>query len=140
VALHRICWVKVPAGFWILTNLSPIVWSPLGTALPSNLSRGEQLVYVDTANKVIGPLGSPPVVNEVAMLPLDGLPSEYGVDFTVRHVVGGSAPGYYICIALTSTPPGGGSFGTGSNPSVGLEGLLESGDKVQLIYPTYPAP
>jgi hypothetical protein len=105
---------------------------------PSNFSRGEQPAYTNTTNKVIGPLASSPVAAEVALAPLKGVFQEQGVDFTVREVTGGTADGWYVCIDPTSSAPGGGSFAGGLNPTTGL--TLSPGDKVQLIYPTYPAP
>lgn len=142
--LRRVCFVKSTRGFYALTNFSPIEWTPLtplAGVLPDNFSRGEQLYYTDPVNKVIGPLGSEPVIDEVAVSVIKGVDQEYGKDYTVRQVQGGTAPGFYICISPTSTAPGGGTFVAGtSNPTVGIDTLLSSveDDKVQVIYPTYP--
>ena len=149
-ALRRVCLVRSPFGFYSLSNFGPITWTPFGgnasipwtsvTGKPGDFSRAELLTYTDTANKVIGPLATPPVVNELSLWPLGGVVQEYGVDFTVRQVTGGGAPGYYICLSTSSTAPGGGTFLSGSNPSTGIDTLLSSGDKTQAVYPTYPAP
>jgi len=100
----------------------------------------EQLMYTDTTNKVIGELELPPSPGRVALFPLSGTAQEIGKDFTVRQVVGGTAPGWYVCIDPLSTPPGGGAFSGGSNPTTGISGVLSLGDIVQLIYSTYPPP
>lgn len=101
-------------------------------------SKSETLVYTDDTNKVIGPLTLVPVTSELSMWIIGGIGQEYGVDFTVRQVTGGSAPGYYVCIDTGSTAPGGGTFLSGSNPTTGIDQLI-SGDKVRTVYPTYTA-
>jgi len=94
-----------------------------------------QYTYTDTINGVIGPLTIPTLtLSNVLLHPIDGILQQYGIDFTIRSVTGGSAPGYYVCIDPMSTAPGGGSFSGGSNPSVtDLYILLEDGDVVQVI-------
>jgi hypothetical protein len=140
VALHRICFVKVPAGFYYLSNFSPLAWSPLGTGGSApGLYRQEQLVYTDVVNKVVGPLSEVPATpEEVTLVPIGGPPQDYGLDYTVREVVGGASPGWYLCVDPLSTAPGGGSFGSGSNPTVGIADLLSSGDVVQVTYTVNP--
>lgn len=97
----------------------------------------ETLTYTDTVNKVVGPLGANPSdVGKTTIWAIDGIVQEYTTDYTVRQVSGGSAPGYYICIATDSTAPGGGSFVGGSNPTTGIDAILASADLVRVIYPT----
>lgn len=108
--------------------------------IPANFSRGEFFTYTDTANKVAGPLATPPVINELLLWIIGGIAQDYGIDYTVRQVVSGSAPGYYVCLSSSSTAPGGGTFLSGANPSAGIDGQLLSGDKLVLSYPTFPAP
>lgn len=96
----------------------------------------QQLTYTNPANKVIGPLGNTPGNTfELTIFPQGGPPQIYGEDYTVRRVVGGTNPGYYICIGKTSTAPSGGSFSGGSNPSGGIDHILESGDLARITYP-----
>jgi len=96
----------------------------------------DQLSYTDTVNKVIGPLAEDPRAEEdVNLYVVTGSVQRYGSDYTVREVVGGSAPGYYICIGNGSTAPGGGSFSGGSNPGTGIDSDLTSGDVVRATYP-----
>lgn len=108
--------------------------------LPAHFSRAEVLVYTDVAHKVVGPLAAPPVVSEVMLTPLGGIAQKIGAEFTVRQVMGGVAPGYYVCVSPTSSAPGGGTFLSGSNPTVGLESELDDGDEVQVAYATWPIP
>lgn len=118
-------------------------WVPAtipGGTLPDNFSRAEVLSYSDVVNKVIGPLATPPVVSEAMLTLLGGLTQEIAIDFTIRQVTGGSAPGYYVCISTTSSAPGGGTFLSGINPTVGIETQLDSGDKVLVAYATWPIP
>jgi hypothetical protein len=118
-------------------------WGPTtvpGGTLPDNFSRAEVLEYTDDTHYVIGPLATPPVVSEVMLNLLGGLLQEIVVDFTVRQVTGGSAPGYYVCVSPSSSAPGGGTFIAGSNPSVGIVAQLTSGDKVMVAYATWPIP
>jgi hypothetical protein len=96
----------------------------------------ETLTYTDTTNKVLGPLNdSPASFMATALWPVTGVIQDYTQDYTVREVIGGSAPGYYICISPTSTAPGGGAFSGGTNPGTGIESVLTSGDKTRVIYP-----
>jgi hypothetical protein len=96
----------------------------------------EDFSYTDTSNKVLGPLsGSPVDVTAVTLFVLTGIVQEYSVDYTVREVIGGSSPGFYVCVSPTSTAPGGGSFSGGSNPGTGIDGTLTSGDKTRVLYP-----
>jgi len=98
--------------------------------------KAETLTYTDTVNKVIGPLSE--VVTAFAELNLavfEGPEQEYSRDYTVREVVGGSAPGWYLAVSPTSTPPGGGAFTGGLNPGTGIETILVSGDRVRVTYP-----
>lgn len=98
---------------------------------------GEELTYTDTTNKVIGPLNSAPTSpTSLHLFPEKSVIQMYTVDYTVRQVTGGSAPGYYVCISTTSTAPGGGSFVGGSNPGTGIDSVLVSGDKVRVSYPS----
>jgi len=96
----------------------------------------EPFVYADTTNKVIGPLSNTPAnLSSVSLFPITGLIQKYTQDYTVRLVIGGSAPGYYICLSPTSTPPGGGSFSGSSNPATGIDGNLDLGDDFRVLYP-----
>lgn len=95
----------------------------------------ETLTYTDTTNKVLGPLvHTPTSVSNVELTPYGGPDQEYSVDFTVRSVTGGSADGYYVCLATASTAPGGGAFSGGANPSTGIDDILTSGDKCKASY------
>jgi hypothetical protein len=97
----------------------------------------DQLTYTDTANKIIGPLSSTPAdVTSTNLDILRGVRQEYILAYTVRQVIGGSAPGYYVCISPTSTAPGGGAFSGGNNRGSGIRSKLTSGDKVRVSYPT----
>lgn len=120
-------------SFWVLIATTP-TWKRLdGTG---EGSAAETLTYTDTSNKVIGPLSeSPTSVAEANLFPFTGVLQEYSVDYTVREVIGGSAPGFYVCISPTSTAPGGGSFSGGSNPGTGIESVLVNGDKARVTYP-----
>ncbi len=103
----------------------------------STPARAETLTYTDTSNQVLGPLTRVPApINEVTIWIIEGLVQEYGVDYTARQVVGGSAPGYYVCVGTASAAPGGGTFLSGSNPTVGIATELASGDRMRLVYPT----
>lgn len=98
---------------------------------------GEEFTYTNTTNLVIGPLSvdtSSPT--SVHLFPEESVIQTYTVDYTVRQVTGGSAPGYYICISPSSTAPGGGTFVGGSNPGTGISSILTSGDKVRVSYPS----
>lgn len=106
--------------------------APAGTGI----TRGEQYVYTDITNKVIGPMNTTPVpVTGLSLFPENASNQMYEKDYTVRQVSGGSAPGYYICVAPTSSAPGGGAFVGGSNPSVGVDPPLAENDQVRVIYP-----
>ena len=95
---------------------------------------GENLTYTNTTNKVAGPLTIPPSTPAlVSMAIVTGTVQQYTLDYTIREVVGGSAPGFYICISPTSSAPGGGSFSGGSNPGTGIESILTSGDVVRIF-------
>lgn len=95
----------------------------------------ETLTYTDTANKVAGPLAyTPAAIAAVSLFVITGAVQSYTMDYTVRLVIGGSAPGYYLCLSPTSTPPGGGSFSGGSNPGSGISGTLTSGDYLRVLY------
>ena len=118
--------VSVGAADWDLVN------SPSGTGV----TYGEQYVYTDTGNKVVGPLLNTPVpLGGLSAFPEEGPPQMYSKDYTVRQVAGGSAPGYYVCVGTGSTAPGGGAFAGGVNPSGGIDSILASGDEVRVIYP-----
>ena len=102
-----------------------------GTGLES-----ETFTYSDTSNKIAGPLSETPFdIAGTRMFHL-GLFQNYTGDFTVRLVVGGSAPGYYLCIATDSTAPGGGAFSGGANPGTGITSYLDAGDKLSAVYET----
>ena len=62
------------------------------------------------------------------------LTQQYLEDYTVREVTGGTTPGYYLCIGTTSAAPGGGAFNGGVNPTVGIDSIASSGDKVKVSY------
>jgi hypothetical protein len=116
----------MPARIYVYKN------APAGTGI----TRGEQYVYTDTTNKVIGPMNTTPVpVTGLSLFPEDASNQMYGKDYTVRQVTGGSAPGYYVCVDPTSSAPGGGAFVGGANPSTGITPPLASGDEVRVIYP-----
>lgn len=110
------------------------------SGLPSSFVKLEQIVYNNSTDKVIGPLATAPSSSQVALIPIGGVVQDLGLDFTARQVSGGTNPGWYICIDPLSTPPGGGTFSGGSNPTTGISGVLSLGDIVQLIYSTYPPP
>jgi hypothetical protein len=101
-------------------------------------AESETLTYTDTVNAVAGPLTATPVSTPAtALWPIGGVVQDYQVDYTVREVIGGGAPGYYVCVSQTSTAPGGGSFSGGSNPTgPGIDDILVSGDKLRVVYPT----
>jgi hypothetical protein len=101
----------------------------------SGTVRGEILSYTDTANKVIGPLGNTPIISDLKLWVIGGIAQEETVDYSIREVVGGAAPGYYICVSPSSTAPGGGTFSGGGNPTTGIDGQIQSGDKVITVYP-----
>jgi hypothetical protein len=123
----------INAGELIYTKASSLLGTVNWVGKPVALA--ETLTYSDTTNKVIGPLARIPVAGtSVDVVPIKGVMQEYGVDYTVRSVTGGSAPGYYVCIGTTSTAPGGGSFSGGSNPSTGIDTVLTNGDKVRCSY------
>ena len=97
--------------------------------------KAEKLAYTDTTNKVIGPLASTPAnLVDVGFTPYGGPIQEESVDYTCRQVIGGSVPGYYICISSTSTAPGSGSFSGGANPSAGIDSIMQSADKSRVEY------
>lgn len=101
------------------------------------LFNADQLTYTDTTNFVIGPLTRVPnAFSEASLLAIGGVAQEYGAAYTLRSVVGGTAPGVYVCVAIASTAPGGGAFSGGANPTAGIETILTSGDKVRVIYPS----
>jgi len=96
----------------------------------------ETLTYMDTTNKVIGPLAEEPTeITSLNINVINGIPQEYTKDYTVREVVGGSSPGFYVCVSPTSSAPGGGAFNGGTNPGTGIAAVLVSGDKVRATYP-----
>lgn len=115
--------------------LSAIVDVPLGGFVDL-----EQLSYGDDVNKVIGPLNAPPSPGKVALFPIGGPVQALVVDYTIRQVIGGSAPGWYICVDPLSSAPSGGSFNGGTNPSIGIADILALDDDIQVIYSTYPPP
>ena len=120
-----------------------VEWVPVtvvGGVLPDNFSRAEVLTYTAVLHKVLGLLATPPVVSEVMLHPIGGPVQRIVVDFTVRQVIGGTEPGYYVCIAPTSSAPGGGTFLSGANPTIGLEAEMFSGDEVLVVYATWPIP
>ena len=93
------------------------------------------LTYTDTANKIIGPLSDTPIAaGNTGMTVMGGPDQQYTQDYTVREVIGGSAPGYYICIDPGSTAPGGGAFTPGSNPGTGISSILGVSDRVKTTY------
>lgn len=95
---------------------------------------GENHTYTDTVNKVIGPLSlAPSTPSLVSIAIVNGTVQEYTLDYTVREVVGGTVPGFYICISPTSTAPGGGSFSGGSNPGTGIEAIMISGNVIRVF-------
>jgi len=95
----------------------------------------ETLTFTNTTNRVMGPLKSTPSdVFEVNVHITEGTTQEEALDYSVREVTGGSAPGFYICFSPTSTAPGGGVFAGGSNPSTGIFGDLVSGDKFRVVF------
>jgi len=109
----------------------------IGGVVISSLFNAETLTYTDDTNYVAGPLSYvPKAIAEVNVFVIDGVTQDYGVDYTVRSVSGGTAPGYYVCVAIASTAPGGGAFVGGANPSAGIETILASGDKLRVIYPS----
>ena len=94
----------------------------------------ETLTYTDTVNRVLGPLKSTPTdAFEVDILSFQGPAQEESLDYSVREVQGGTAPGWYVCVSPTSTAPGGGVFGGGVNPSTGIAGVLSPGLTAQAI-------
>lgn len=108
---------------------------PTGPSGPGTAT--DALTYLDTTNKVIGPLSMTPSDEaQTNLWPITGITQDYTIDFTVREVVGGSSPGYYICVSTSSTAPGGGVFNGGINPGTGIDAVLTSGDKVRTTYPT----
>lgn len=122
-------------SIWMLTSLAP-TWTFIGGGSSASGYKAESLTYTDTANLIIGPLTlSPTEADEVNMFVFTGPLQEYTLDYTVREVTGGSAPGFYICVSPLSTAPGGGSFTVGSNPGTGISSVLSSGDKVRVTYP-----
>lgn len=113
-------------------NLSGI--ASLNTfAIAEPMASTGPLVYSDTANKVVGPLANTPTNLDQSLMWFGGISQKYTTDYTLRSVVGGSAPGWYIAIATDSSAPGGGSFSGGSNPATGLS-EAENGDIFQLVY------
>jgi len=103
-----------------------------------NLCVIDYLKYLDDMNMVIGPLAHEyAFASNSILFPFGGNPQRYSQDFTVREVVGGSAPGFYILISPSSTPPGGGAWGPASAPpSIGIADRLSVNDWVSLIYST----
>jgi hypothetical protein len=100
-----------------------------GTGLGS-----DPLSFSDTVNNVVGPLTSAPTSPSkvgVSVLGVDQSPTS---DFTTRLVVGGSAPGYYVCIATNSSAPGGGVFSGGANPGAGIATWVQPGDVFLITY------
>lgn len=95
----------------------------------------EDLIYSDTDNKVVGPLGATPTSIDESLSWFGGVSQNYTKDFTLRLVTGGASPGWYMAISTTSTAPGGGSFSGGSNPATGLA-EAELNDIFQLLYKT----
>ena len=90
--------------------------------------------YIDTINKVIGPIGNVPQSVSDSMMFWGPILQDYNIDYTIRPVAGGSTPGYYICISTTSSSPGGGTFSGGNNPSIGMEAFINSEDKITIQY------
>jgi hypothetical protein len=138
IGTHWINTAAVPQRVFICVknDAGAADWDRVNSPSGSGVTYGEQYVYTDTANKVIGPLSNTPVpVGGLSLFPITGPIQKYSTDYTVREVAGGSAPGYYVCISPTSTAPGGGAFAGGANPSVGIDTVLASGDDVRVIYP-----
>lgn len=95
----------------------------------------ETLTYTDVTNKVAGPLKSVPQDPfEVDVHLYRGPTQQESLDYSIREVTSGSAPGWYVCVSPTSTAPGGGVFSSGSNPSTGISSILLSGDKVRAVF------
>jgi hypothetical protein len=110
-------------------------WGPEASGGGGASLATDELTYTDTANKVVGPIGSTPTSITDSIAWFGGVSQRYTRDFTLRTVVGGSAPGWYMAIATDSSAPGGGSFSGGSNPATGLP-EAENGDVFQLRYAT----
>jgi hypothetical protein len=140
-----------PGGFWTPTVLGLSVGKATGIPFWGDITERDLLIlentasvgmkaeafsYSDTTNKVLGPLVvTPSSLTELTLWVILGPIQEEGVDFTVREVSGGVAPGFYICVSTTSTAPGGGSFISGVNPGTGIDSVLVFGDKTRAIYP-----
>lgn len=91
--------------------------------------------FSNTSNYVLGPLTYPPYSISEAQLSFGGLVQIYSQDFTVREVLGGTDPGYYVCVSTASSAPGGGVFNGGTNPGTGLSSYIEVGDILTIAYP-----
>jgi len=135
--------------FWLNTAVSPervfilvdntpgaADWDQINAPSGTGVTYGEEYAYLNIIDKVIGPLVNTPVpVGGLSLFPEGGPNQFYGVDYTVRQVIGGGSPGYYICVSTTSTAPGGGAFVGGANPTTGIDSILVSGDLIRVIYP-----
>lgn len=94
-----------------------------------------EFTYSDTTNKVLGPLSETPSGISESMLFGGRLMQDYSVDYTLREVLGGTNPGWYVCVSTTSTAPGGGVFSGGVNPGTGIV-VIEVGDTFRLFVKT----
>jgi len=118
--------IDIPGGTLLINGV------PISTF--SNKKVVEYLDYLDTINMVIKLNQVPNDVTVVEITPEAG-PDQFYIDnYTVRKVVGGTVPGYYICVDPVSTAPGGGAFDGGSNPLSGMLPLLGAGDEVKASY------
>lgn len=100
--------------------------------------KSSELTYADTTNKVLAlpeevDASSSDLRDDIVVIPIGGTLLDYGIDYTIR-LVGSQA---YICFATDSTAPSA-SFdgGDASNPSTGIDSLLNNGDTIKVMYPS----
>lgn len=133
--IGKIAWQQDNDSFWMLKLDSPVTWIPFGGGAGFTGRKSFLVTYTDTVNEIIGPLPITPLdADEVDLFVFTGGLQEPIQDFTVREVIGGTVPGYYVCVGTASSAPGGGAFAAGSNPGTGISAILASGDKVRIIY------
>ena len=100
----------------------------------------ESFVFTDDTHMVIGPIGSVPESTSDTLVFWGPILLLLTTDYTIRPVAGGSAPGYYICVATNSSAPGGGTFSGGSNPTTGMAAFIQASDKITFQYQPAVAP